>query len=180
MTVPRKPRIIRGPWIATGAGPKARPRRERPAQEAATNAAPAANATGRSRTRECAEAFIIACIVFTAINVKTRSDSMDLKLALGAVEDFEEAIPYRIDSELGPIVLVRIGDDFYALQDRCSHQNVPLSEGEVYPGSAEIECYKHGSTFSLRTGEALILPATKPVPTFDVSVEDGRVTLSLG
>ena len=104
---------------------------------------------------------------------------MDLKLALGAVEDFEEAIPYRIDSELGPIVLVRIGDDFYALQDRCSHQNVPLSEGEVYPGSAEIECYKHGSTFSLATGEALLLPATKPVRTFGVSVEGGPVTLSM-
>lgn len=124
-------------------------------QEADPRTGPGSHATG---------------IVFTVVNVKIR---------LGPTEAFREATPYRIETELGPVVLVRIGDDFYALEDRCSHQNVPLSEGEVYGDSRELECYKHGSTFSLETGEALILPATKPVPTFDVSVENGQVTLSL-
>lgn len=104
---------------------------------------------------------------------------MNVKILLGPAECFEEATPYRVETEFGPVVLVRIGDDFYALEDRCSHQNVPLSEGEVYADSAEIECYKHGSTFSLETGEALILPATQPVRTFTVTVEAGQVALSL-
>ena len=104
---------------------------------------------------------------------------MDVKILLGPVERFRAAIPYRIETEAGPVVLVRIGDDFYALEDRCSHQDVPLSEGEVYADAREIECYKHGSTFSLETGEALILPATRPVRTFTVTIEDGQVALAL-
>ncbi len=67
---------------------------------------------------------------------------------------------------------VRIGDDFYALGDQCSHEDFSLSEGEVLTDEYEIECWKHGSTFSLTTGEAQSLPAVKPVPTYDV-IRDG-------
>jgi 3-phenylpropionate/trans-cinnamate dioxygenase ferredoxin subunit len=64
--------------------------------------------------------------------------------------------------------VVRIGDDFYALGDRCSHADFSLSEGEVLPDDLEIECWKHGSTFSLTTGEPQSLPATKPVPVYEL------------
>jgi 3-phenylpropionate/trans-cinnamate dioxygenase ferredoxin component len=70
---------------------------------------------------------------------------------------------------------VRIGDDFYAIGDQCSHENYSLAEGDVFTDECEIECWKHGSTFDLRTGEPQSLPAVKPVPTYAVTVEDGDV-----
>lgn len=66
------------------------------------------------------------------------------------------------------IAVVRIGDDLYAIGDTCSHGEYSLSAGEVWPDECEIECPKHGSMFSLRTGDALTLPATRPVPVFTV------------
>jgi 3-phenylpropionate/trans-cinnamate dioxygenase ferredoxin component len=83
--------------------------------------------------------------------------------------------------EVGPvrIALARIGDEFFALGDRCSHEDYSLSEGEVWPDSCEIECPRHGSTFDLRTGEACSLPATKAVPTYAVEVVGDDVTVVL-
>ena len=68
---------------------------------------------------------------------------------------------------------MRIDDDVYAIGDVCSHANVSLSEGEVWCDEREIECPKHGSTFDLQTGEPVTLPATQPVPVYDVAVVDG-------
>jgi 3-phenylpropionate/trans-cinnamate dioxygenase ferredoxin subunit len=74
---------------------------------------------------------------------------------------------------------VRIGDDVYAIGDTCSHAEVSLSEGEVYPDERAIECWKHGSTFSLVTGEPQTLPATRPVPVYDVVVVDGDIVVTM-
>ena len=62
---------------------------------------------------------------------------------------------------------MRIGDDFYVIGDECSHADYSLSEGDVWEDEREIECPKHGSTFSLETGEPQTLPATQPVPVYD-------------
>jgi 3-phenylpropionate/trans-cinnamate dioxygenase ferredoxin subunit len=70
---------------------------------------------------------------------------------------------------------VRVADDFYAIGDRCSHADFSLAEGEVYPEEREIECWKHGSTFSLIDGKPQSLPATKPVPTYEVRVDGDDV-----
>ncbi len=75
------------------------------------------------------------------------------------------------------IALVRIGGDVYAIGDTCSHADVSLSEGEVMVDECEIECWKHGSAFNLLTGEPTTLPATQPVPVYEVSVVDGRIVL---
>jgi len=77
-----------------------------------------------------------------------------------------------------PVCVVRIGDDVYALGDICSHAHVSLSEGEVWADEREIECPQHSSTFDLTTGKPTCLPATQPVPVYDVSVADGQVTVS--
>jgi 3-phenylpropionate/trans-cinnamate dioxygenase ferredoxin subunit len=77
------------------------------------------------------------------------------------------------------VAVVRIGTDVYAIGDRCSHQDISLSEGEVDPDDRTIECWKHGSTFDLRTGKPLSLPATRPVPVYEVTVRDGRVFLEV-
>jgi 3-phenylpropionate/trans-cinnamate dioxygenase ferredoxin subunit len=77
------------------------------------------------------------------------------------------------------IAVVRIEDDWYAIGDRCSHADVSLSEGEVDPGDRHLECWKHGSRFSLETGEPDTLPATKPVPVFNVKVEGDDVLVEV-
>ena len=68
------------------------------------------------------------------------------------------------------IALVHVQDGFFAVGDVCSHEDYSLSEGEVLSEECEIECWKHGSTFDLRTGQPCSLPATKPVPTYPVRV----------
>ena len=73
----------------------------------------------------------------------------------------------------------RIGDDFYALGDVCSHAEVSLSEGDVLADEREIECWKHGSTFSLETGEPQCLPAVTPVPVYEVKVVGDDVEVVL-
>jgi 3-phenylpropionate/trans-cinnamate dioxygenase ferredoxin subunit len=67
----------------------------------------------------------------------------------------------------------------YAIGDTCSHADVSLSEGELYCDSKEIECWKHGSLFSLETGQPVTLPATVPVPVFVASVVDGAVVVDV-
>jgi 3-phenylpropionate/trans-cinnamate dioxygenase ferredoxin subunit len=71
------------------------------------------------------------------------------------------------------VAIARDGDEFYALQDLCSHAHVSLSEGEV--ADCSIECWLHGSSFDLRTGKPTGLPATEPVATFPVEVRDDGV-----
>jgi 3-phenylpropionate/trans-cinnamate dioxygenase ferredoxin component len=83
----------------------------------------------------------------------------------------------RFDVEGLRVALVRIDDDYYAIGDRCSHEDYSLAEGEVFEGDCEIECAKHGSTFDLRTGEPCSLPATQPVPVYDVVVEGDDVSV---
>jgi 3-phenylpropionate/trans-cinnamate dioxygenase ferredoxin subunit len=71
------------------------------------------------------------------------------------------------------VAIARNGDEFFAIQDQCSHAAVPLSEGEVE--DCTVECWLHGSRFDLRTGKPTGLPATEPVATFAVEVRDDGV-----
>ena len=59
---------------------------------------------------------------------------------------------------------MRIGDDFYAVDDECSHEDYSLSEGEVWAEECEIECPRHGSTFDLRTGRPARCRPPSPSP----------------
>ena len=99
---------------------------------------------------------------------------------LGRLDDLADGTARRVEVGGRVIALVRIGAQVYALGDVCSHADVSLSEGEVLPESREIECWKHGSAFSLETGEPQTLPATQPVPVYDVSVVDGEIVLTIG
>jgi 3-phenylpropionate/trans-cinnamate dioxygenase ferredoxin component len=62
---------------------------------------------------------------------------------------------------------------YYAIEDRCSHDDGPLCEGDRE--GFEIECPRHGAHFDLRSGKALTLPATEDVETYPVTVRDGEV-----
>ena len=92
--------------------------------------------------------------------------------------DLGEGQPVHADIGQCPVCLVRAGGAVYALRDECTHQAVPLSDGEVTGGA--IECWLHGSRFDPATGRALSLPATQPVTVFAVQVDDGDVFVRLG
>jgi 3-phenylpropionate/trans-cinnamate dioxygenase ferredoxin subunit len=74
---------------------------------------------------------------------------------------------YNVDGEL------------YALEDRCSHDDGPLVEGDWEPDEGVVICPRHGSRFDIRSGRALTLPAYIPVETFPVRVDDGVVKVDL-
>jgi 3-phenylpropionate/trans-cinnamate dioxygenase ferredoxin subunit len=95
------------------------------------------------------------------------------------VDDVEPGSARRVDIDGLRVAVVRIGDDWYVIGDRCSHADYSLSEGDVWEDEREIECPKHGSTFSLETGEPQTLPATKPVPVYTVRVEGDNVLVSV-
>jgi len=86
----------------------------------------------------------------------------------------------RFDVGRHRIALIRIGDDFYAIGDECSHEDYSLAEGEVFADECSIECWKHGSTFDLKTGAAESLPATKAVPVYAVHVDGADVVVEVG
>jgi 3-phenylpropionate/trans-cinnamate dioxygenase ferredoxin subunit len=76
-----------------------------------------------------------------------------------------------------PVCLVRSQGQVYAIQDVCSHADIPLSEGDVE--GTTVECWLHGSRFDLTTGKPIGLPATEPVPVYDTTIEDDTVLVRL-
>ena len=99
------------------------------------------------------------------------------ELKICDLTDLEEAVPRCIEVEGKKLSLVLLNERIYALDDICSHEDVSLSEGEVDIDECALECWKHGSLFSLETGEALSLPATKSVKTYEVHIIDNDVEL---
>jgi 3-phenylpropionate/trans-cinnamate dioxygenase ferredoxin component len=94
-------------------------------------------------------------------------------------EELEAGTARRFQVGKQAIALVRVDDEFYAIDDTCSHEDYSLSEGEVLTEACEIECWKHGSSFDLRTGEPCSLPATMPVPVYQVRLEGDDVLVEL-
>ena len=94
-------------------------------------------------------------------------------------EDLEPGTAKRVDIGSLRLAVVRIGEDFYVIGDRCSHANFSLSDGEILEDELEIECWKHGSTFSLTDGKPQSLPATKPVPVYEVELDGDEVKVVL-
>lgn len=98
---------------------------------------------------------------------------------LGSLEEFGEATARSLLVGDLSLVAVRLGERVYVLDDRCSHEDFPLSEGEIDAETCEIECARHGALFRLDDGAPVSFPATRPVHTYDVVVRDGRVEVEL-
>ena len=101
------------------------------------------------------------------------------KIRVASADEFESGESREIELGETKIALVRMGDDFYALGDRCSHANYSLSEGEVDCDRRTLTCWKHGAEFSVVDGVPQTLPATQPVPVYAVDVACGEVFVSL-
>jgi 3-phenylpropionate/trans-cinnamate dioxygenase ferredoxin component len=104
---------------------------------------------------------------------------MSRDVTVGPFSDLEDGVAQRIESGERAICVVRCGDAVYAIDDVCSHEDYSLSVGEVDVEECAIECWKHGSLFSLVTGAPLTFPATRPVATYDVSIEADQVVVHL-
>ncbi|MGH8947597.1 MAG: non-heme iron oxygenase ferredoxin subunit [Acidimicrobiia bacterium] len=98
-----------------------------------------------------------------------------MRVEIGAVDTLPRDRGIRVTLGDDRIAMFRIGDEVFAVADLCSHAEASLAEGEVF--DHEVECPRHGSAFDLRTGKPLALPATKPVATYEVVIEDDVVYL---
>ena len=94
---------------------------------------------------------------------------------IGTLEDYVSGQAVQVTHDALVLVVVRIEDDVYVLDDRCSHEDFSLALGEVDAATCEIECARHGAMFSLKDGEPMSFPATRPVRHYDVLHEDGRL-----
>ncbi len=96
---------------------------------------------------------------------------------IASLAELPEGRGVRVETMGHRVAVFRIGADVYAIGDRCSHAEASLAEGEVF--DHEVECPRHGSEFDLTTGEPRSLPATRPVPAYEIKVQDGDVYLRL-
>jgi 3-phenylpropionate/trans-cinnamate dioxygenase ferredoxin subunit len=83
----------------------------------------------------------------------------------------------EVDERL--VALIHAAGHWYALDDVCTHDSGPLSEGPIDPQAATIACPRHGAKFDLKTGAALTMPAVKPTVAHEVKVEGDRVLVRL-
>ena len=97
------------------------------------------------------------------------------RFPVGCLLDLVGGQAVRVDVTDRRLAVVRLGDDVYVIGDRCTHAEASLSDGEVDPETKHIECWRHGSSFSLETGVPDVPPATKAVPVYRVEVVDGEV-----
>lgn len=103
---------------------------------------------------------------------------MSAPVAIGKKKDFPDNQTRSVEVNGRLVCVGRVGDNFYAVDDRCTHAESTLSGGDI-EDDCEISCPLHGARFSLRTGEALTLPAVKPVKVHKVIVSGDDVGIEL-
>lgn len=96
------------------------------------------------------------------------------------LDELEPRSARRVDIDGHRLAVIRFDDEVvHIIGDRCSHADYSLAEGEVDVAEGTIECWKHGSAFSVNDGTPSCLPATKAVPTYAASVVDGEIRVEL-
>ncbi len=84
-----------------------------------------------------------------------------------------------VEHDLIEIGVFNCDGAFYAIEDRCSHDDGPLAEGTLDAQACTVECPRHGSIFDLKTGRPKTLPAYQAVDTFPVIIEDDMIKLEV-
>ncbi len=100
-------------------------------------------------------------------------------IAVARPSDLSDPGSLLVEVEESLIVLIHAGGQFYALDDVCTHDGGPLSNGEVDVAGCTIACPRHGAKFDLATGAAKTMPATKPTLAHEVKVEEGQIWVRL-
>ena len=97
------------------------------------------------------------------------------ELTVGPVEELPPGEVKIVRAGELAIGVYNLNGEYYAIEDRCSHDDGPLAEGDFDVDEGVAICPRHGSRFDIRTGRALSLPAYQPVVAFEVFVEDGLI-----
>ena len=97
-----------------------------------------------------------------------------------AVDELPPGTGRIVRGETVDVGVYNLGGELCAVEDRCSHDDGPLAEGELDVDAGVAVCPRHGARIDIRTGRALTLPAVTPVATFPVRVDNGRVVVTLG
>ena len=92
-------------------------------------------------------------------------------------DELPDGKSFRAATDDGPVMLYKGSEQVFAISNQCTHQGAPLDKGVVkIAGSVHsVTCPAHGSTFNLENGKVMRPPAAKPIPVYDVKIEDGRV-----
>lgn len=100
-------------------------------------------------------------------------------IEVASLQDLPQAKPVRVQIDQEPVMIVKSDDQIFAVGNQCTHQGAGLDRGVVkIAGSVRtVTCPAHGSVFRLDDGKVMRPPATKPVPVYDVKVEDGRILI---
>jgi 3-phenylpropionate/trans-cinnamate dioxygenase ferredoxin component len=100
-------------------------------------------------------------------------------LTVGPVEELPPGEVKIVRAGELAIGVYNLNGEYYAIEDRCSHDDGPLAEGDFDVEEAVAICPRHGARFDIRTGRALSLPAYQPVEAFEVFVEDGLIKVKV-
>jgi 3-phenylpropionate/trans-cinnamate dioxygenase ferredoxin subunit len=111
--------------------------------------------------------------------VTTDTTSMTQTLTVCRAEELPEGEMRLVEANGDLIGVFNCGGELLAIEDRCSHDDGPLAEGEFDADACTVECPRHGSLFDLSTGKPKTLPAYVPVRTFEVRVEGDKVKLEI-
>ena len=103
---------------------------------------------------------------------------MEIEVAL--LDELPPGTMRLVPANSRTIGVYNCGGTLYAIEDRCSHDDGPLCEGEWEPELCMVVCPRHGSRFDLQSGIPMSLPAFEAVPTFPVLVRDGMVVVDAG
>jgi len=111
--------------------------------------------------------------------VRNNNETPTRKVQLLDVEEIPEGKAKRVEIEGSRIAVTRINGEIYAVGDMCTHANYALSEGPVDTEELTIECWKHGAQFCLKTGEAISLPAIRPIISYQLETIQTSVFIHL-
>ncbi|MGH7723106.1 MAG: non-heme iron oxygenase ferredoxin subunit [Candidatus Dormibacteria bacterium] len=98
---------------------------------------------------------------------------------VGRVEDVPPGHAARVEIAGVPVAIFNIDDEFFCLDDTCSHAQASLSDGDLDTARCAIECPLHGSAFDLRTGDPISLPAVEAVHVHHIDTSDGVIRIAL-
>jgi len=96
---------------------------------------------------------------------------------VGKVSEVPESGKLTVELDDRVVVVIRVGDQFFCIDDVCTHDGGPLGEGQL--DGFQIACPRHGALFDIRSGEALTMPATEPTEAHEIKIVDDQIWVRL-
>lgn len=98
-------------------------------------------------------------------------------VSIGQADELSSGERWLVDIDALSIAVFRVGDQYYAIGDLCSHDQGAIGDGEL--DGYEIVCPRHGARFDIRNGKVLRLPALADIPVYPVKIEAGELLVGI-